>query len=155
MATHLYSFSFEIKKEWSRPYARQPEILEYMRFVVDKYDLHPYIRLNTGIRGAYWDEECHLWRVVTEHGDDFEFDIVISGVGLFNTLNWPTIDGLDTFGGTVFHSGKWNHDHDLHGRRVGVIGTAASAVQFLPEIAASSRAALYIPAHRKLGDAEG
>jgi cation diffusion facilitator CzcD-associated flavoprotein CzcO len=134
--THLYSFSFEVKKDWSRPYARQPEILEYVRSVVDKYELMPYIRLNTGIRGAYWDEECHLWRVITEHGDEYEFDIVISAVGLFNTLSIPDFEGLDAFAGTTFHSGKWNHDHDLRGRNVAVIGTAASCVQFLPEIAA-------------------
>jgi cation diffusion facilitator CzcD-associated flavoprotein CzcO len=87
------------------------------------------------VRGAYWDEECTVWRVITASGEEYEADAVISAVGVFNDLNWPDIPGLDTFKGTVFHSARWDHNHDLTGKRVGVIGSAASAVQFIPEIA--------------------
>ena len=131
----LYSFSFEIKRDWSRPYGTQPEILDYLEHCVEKYGLAPHIRLSTGIAEAHWDDERAVWRLVTEHGDEHEFDVVVSAVGMFNGLQWPDIPGLDEFGGTMFHSAQWNHDHGLTGERVAVIGTAASAVQFLPVIA--------------------
>ncbi len=131
----LYSFSFEIKRDWSRPYGTQPEILDYFEHCVDKYGLAPHIRLSTGIAEAHWDDERAVWRLVTEAGDEHEFDVVVSAVGMFNGLKWPDIPGLSEFSGTTFHSAQWDHDHDLTGERVAVIGTAASAVQFLPEIA--------------------
>jgi cation diffusion facilitator CzcD-associated flavoprotein CzcO len=131
----LYSFSFEFKSDWTRPYARQPEILEYLEQVVDRYGLEPHLRLGTGVRGAYWDDECTVWRLVTDDGDELVVDAVVAALGMFNDLNWPDIDGLDSFGGTLFHSARWDHGHDLTGERVAVIGSAASAVQFVPEIA--------------------
>jgi cation diffusion facilitator CzcD-associated flavoprotein CzcO len=133
--SHLYSFSFEIKKDWLRPYATQPEILEYLEHCVAKYGLTSHIRLGTEVRGAYWDEECTLWRVVTEHGDEIAADVVISAIGMFNDLNFPDIPGLADFGGTMFHSARWDQNADLDGKAVAVIGSAASAVQFVPEIA--------------------
>ncbi len=87
------------------------------------------------MRGVYWDDECTVWRVITEHGEEIVADVVVGGVGMFNELNWPDIPGLDRFGGTLFHSGRWPHDHDLTRRTVGVIGSAASAVQFVPSVA--------------------
>jgi cation diffusion facilitator CzcD-associated flavoprotein CzcO len=133
--THLYSFSFELNAGWSRPYATQPEIQRYMEHVVDRYGIRPLVRLGTGVQGLYWDDECLVWRVLTSTGDELTADVVVSAIGMFNELNWPDIDGLDRFGGTVFHSARWNHDHDLTGRKVAVIGSAASAVQFVPEVA--------------------
>jgi cation diffusion facilitator CzcD-associated flavoprotein CzcO len=130
----LYSFSFEHKKDWTRPYAAQPEILTYFEMCVDKYGLEPHLRLNTGVRGAYWDDECMVWRVITEQGEEIVADVVVSGMGMFNELNWPDIPGLDRFGGTLFHSGRWPHDLDLTDQTVGVIGSAASAVQFIPSV---------------------
>jgi cation diffusion facilitator CzcD-associated flavoprotein CzcO len=134
--SHLYSFSFELKRDWSRPYATQPEILEYFEHCAEKYGLGPHLRFDTPVRGAYWDEECVVWRVVTAQGDEIVADAVVSAVGMFNGLNIPDIPGLDSFGGTLFHSGRWRADHDLSGETVAVIGSAASAVQFVPEIAA-------------------
>jgi cation diffusion facilitator CzcD-associated flavoprotein CzcO len=131
----LYSFSFEIKRDWSRPYGTQPEIRDYFEHCVEKYNLGPHIRLNTGIASARWDDERAVWHLTTEHGEEHEFDVVVSAVGMFNGLKWPDVPGLDDFMGTAFHSAQWNHDHDLTGERVAVIGTAASAVQFVPEIA--------------------
>jgi len=133
--THLYSFSFELNAGWSRPYATQPEIQRYMEHVVDRYGIRPLVRLGTGVKGLYWDDECLVWRVLTSTGDELTADVIVSAIGMFNELNWPDIDGLDRFGGTVFHSARWNHDHDLTGRKVAVIGSAASAVQFVPEVA--------------------
>ena len=134
--SHLYSFSFEMKRDWSRPYATQPEILEYFEHCAERYGLGPHLRFTTPVRGAYWDDECMVWRVITTGGDEIVADAVVSAVGMFNGLNIPDIPGLDSFGGTLFHSGRWRHDHDLTGETVAVIGSAASAVQFVPEIAA-------------------
>jgi cation diffusion facilitator CzcD-associated flavoprotein CzcO len=131
----LYSFSFEMKKDWTRPYARQPEILTYLEQCVSAYGLEEHLRLRTAVRGAYWDDECMVWRLVTDTGEELIVDVVVSALGMFNDLNIPDLPGLDSFSGTLFHSARWDHDHDLTGERVAVIGTAASAVQFVPEIA--------------------
>jgi cation diffusion facilitator CzcD-associated flavoprotein CzcO len=135
LPSHLYSYSFEPKLDWSRPYATQPEIQAYLQHCVDKYALGPYIRLGVGVTDARWDEEGLAWRVATDDGQETTVDVLVSAMGLFNELNWPTIPGLDDFGGTVFHSARWDHGHDLAGERVAVIGSAASAVQLAPEIA--------------------
>jgi cation diffusion facilitator CzcD-associated flavoprotein CzcO len=131
----LYSFSFEIKRDWSRPYATQREIRAYFEQIVEKYDLARHIRLGTGITSARWDEATTTWTLTTEHGEEHVADVVVSAIGMFNDLHVPDIEGLDDFDGTTFHSARWDHGHDLRGERVAVIGSAASAVQFVPEIA--------------------
>ncbi len=131
----LYSYSFEMKVDWSRPYGTQPEIRAYLEHVADKYGMGPFIRFDTAVTKAYWDEECLVWRVITSGGDELVADVVVSAIGMFNELNHPDIEGMETFKGTTFHSARWNHNHDLSGERVAVIGSAASAVQFVPEIA--------------------
>jgi cation diffusion facilitator CzcD-associated flavoprotein CzcO len=131
----LYSFSFELKRDWSRPYGTQPEIHEYFEHCVAKYGLAPHLRLGVGIAAAAWDDERAVWHLTTEQGDEHEFDVVIGAVGMFGNPAVPEIPGMDQFAGTVFHSARWDHDHDLAGERVAVIGSAASAVQFVPEIA--------------------
>ncbi len=133
--SHLYSFSFEPKLDWSRPYAGQAEILEYFNHCVDKYGLRPHIRLNTTVSSAAWQDDRGLWRIETVDGRVFEADAVVSAQGMFNELVWPQIPGIADFKGTYFHSARWNWEHDLSGERVGVIGIAASAIQFVPEIA--------------------
>jgi len=132
--SHLYSFSFEPKKDWSRPYARQPEILEYMRHCVAKYELLPYIQLDKEVDAARWDDGNSTWKLSLNDGTAVESDILISGVGMFTELNYPDIAGVDEFQGTMFHTGAWKDGHDLTGERVAVIGSAASAVQMIPEI---------------------
>jgi len=131
---HLYSFSFEIKRDWSRPYASQPEILAYMEGLAEKYGLLPHCRFGRGVRKATWDEGRSCWTLDLEGGEAVEADVVVSAIGMFNDLSDPRIEGLDSFEGTRFHSARWNWDHDLSGETVGVIGSAASAVQFVPEI---------------------
>jgi len=132
--SHLYSFSFEIKRDWSRPYAPQPEILEYMEHVAQKYGVLPHCRFDCEVRSAIWSDERASWSLALSSGETVEADVVVSAIGMFNELVWPEIAGLDSFAGTSFHSGRWRWDHDLTGRRVAVIGSAASAVQFVPEI---------------------
>jgi len=130
----LYSFSFEIKPDWSKPYGTQPEILAYMEHVAEKYGVLPHVRLGNGVTRAVWDEPTATWTLTLDHGATVTADVVVSAIGMFNDLAWPDIDGLDDFAGTLFHSAQWNWDHDLIGERVAVIGSAASAVQFVPEI---------------------
>ncbi len=134
--SHLYSYSFELKRDWSRPFAGQEEILEYLEFVATKYGIKPHIRFNHEVRSACWQDNDARWTVETADGQTFRAPIVVSGMGMFNELQWPNIAGLDEFGGTLFHTARWQRDHNLTGKRVAVIGCAASAVQLIPEIAA-------------------
>lgn len=133
--SHLYSYSFEPKLDWSRPFAGQAEILEYFNFCADKYDIRRHIQLNTKVSALTWQEERGRWRVETDTGRVLEAQVVVSALGMFNELVWPDIEGLGSFKGTSFHSARWDQAHDLTGQRVGVIGIAASAIQFVPEIA--------------------
>lgn len=135
IASPLYCFSFAPNPDWSGPFPPQPEIREYIEGVARDHGLEPHLRLGVGAVAATWDEPKARWRVRFEDGSEVESQFVISAVGMFGPLSWPDIPGLDTFEGTTFHSAAWNHDHDLTGERVAVIGSAASAVQFIPEIA--------------------
>jgi cation diffusion facilitator CzcD-associated flavoprotein CzcO len=130
----MYSFSFEFKPDWSKPYGRQPEILAYMRGVAEKYGVLPHCRFGDGVAAAVWDHDAAAWTLTLESGATVTAEVVVSAIGMFNGLAWPDIDGLHDFTGTLFHSGHWDWDHDLAGERVAVIGSAASAVQFVPEI---------------------
>lgn len=132
--SHLYSFSFEPNPRWTRRYARQPEILAYIEGVVDKYGVRPHLRLSTPVRSMTWDEERHRWNIGTDQGE-LSADLVVSGVGMFNEPVWPSIEGLDRFEGRVLHTARWPEGELLAGQRVAVIGTAASAVQLVPELA--------------------
>jgi cation diffusion facilitator CzcD-associated flavoprotein CzcO len=130
----LYSFSFEAKLDWSRPYAPQPEILEYMEDCAKKYGILPHCRFQTEIKSAAWDEERACWLLTFGSGETFEADVVVSAIGMFNELAAPAIQGLDSFAGKVIHSARWDWQHSLAGETVAVIGSAASAVQLVPEI---------------------
>lgn len=130
----LYSFSFEFKADWSKPYGTQPEILAYLQALADKYGLLSHCRLGDGVAGARWDDATSTWTLTLASGAVVEADVVVSAVGMFGEPYRPPIEGLDDFGGTVWHSARWDHAHDLTGERVAVIGSAASAVQFVPEI---------------------
>lgn len=134
----LYSFSFEIKSDWTRPYATQPEILAYLESVARRCGILPHCRFRTRVEGAAWDEERALWRVELEHREVLEAQVLISAIGMFNELAWPDLPGLDGFAGTLLHSARWPENCDLSGIRVGVIGSAASAVQLVPEVAKTS-----------------
>ncbi|APE35111.1 monooxygenase [Nocardia mangyaensis] len=131
--SQLYSFSFAPNPEWSRTYGKQPEILDYLRTVAERHDVLRHLRLGSELLDARWDDENSLWRIETSRGE-LTADYFISAAGVFAEAKFPSLPGLDTFAGRAFHSLHWDHDHDLTGERVAVIGTGASAVQFVPEI---------------------
>ncbi|HET8931026.1 MAG TPA: NAD(P)/FAD-dependent oxidoreductase [Acidimicrobiales bacterium] len=133
--SHLYSYSFERRTDWTRRFPKQPEILAYLRDCAHRHDLTGHIRLVTEIASAEWKSAEAKWTLTTSAGDVHDFDVVIWGLGQLNRPKWPEIDGLDSFEGTIFHSARWNHDHDLSGERIAVIGNGASAVQFVPPVA--------------------
>ncbi len=130
----LYSFSFEFKADWSKPYGTQPEILAYMEAIAVKYGVLAHCRFNNGVVSARWDGNTSMWTLELQSGERVTANVVISALGMFNELAWPGIDGLDTFEGAMWHSAQWNWTHNLRNQRVAVIGSAASAVQFVPEI---------------------
>jgi cation diffusion facilitator CzcD-associated flavoprotein CzcO len=130
----LYSFSFEPKLDWSRPYGSQGEILAYLEHCADEYALRPHLRFGCEVERARWDEGSARWTLRLVSGETLEADVVVSALGMFNELARPEIPGLTEFAGTQFHSARWDWGHDLSGEAVGVIGSAASAVQFVPEI---------------------
>jgi cation diffusion facilitator CzcD-associated flavoprotein CzcO len=132
--SHLYSFSFELKRDWSRPYAPQPEILAYLEHCAAKYGLLPHCRFGDAVRRARWNEAAASWTLELASGRTLSADVVVSAIGMFNEIAAPGLPGLDAFAGTRFHSSRWSWDHDLSGETVGVIGSAASAVQLVPEI---------------------
>ncbi|MGD1712993.1 flavin-containing monooxygenase [Dapis sp. BLCC M172] len=131
----LYSYTFEPKTDWSRNYPKQPEILEYLENCADKYDIRKHITFNTEITKTVFEAEKNIWRIYTASGEEFSANILVSACGQLNQPKIPHIDGLETFSGTQFHSARWNHDHDLKDETVAVIGTGASAIQFIPIIA--------------------
>ena len=133
--SHLYSFSFDLNPDWSRAYSPAAEIKRYLEGVTDKFGLRPHIRFHTEMVGAEWDEASMMWRVRAADGRVATCRVLIIGQGPLNKAAYPDIEGLDAFEGETFHSMYWNHDHDFEGRKVAVIGTGASAIQFVPWIA--------------------
>ena len=133
--SHLYSFSFAPGHNWSRRYAPGTEILEYMEEITDRYGIRPHIRFDTEAADARFDPEGGKWTLRTDTGEEHSFDVLVTACGQLTRPSTPHVEGLDDFEGNVFHSAEWDHSHDLTGRRVAVIGTGASAIQFVPEIA--------------------
>lgn len=131
--SHLYSFSFAQNARWTRRYARQEELLAYTRQVVRDFSLEPHIRVSTSLDGADFDEESHCWQLRTSAGP-LTARCLVSGTGALNRPAIPALPGLDRFEGPMFHSARWDHGAALAGKRVAVIGTGASAIQFVPEI---------------------
>jgi cation diffusion facilitator CzcD-associated flavoprotein CzcO len=131
--SHLYSFSFAPNPDWTRTYAPQPEIWRYLRDVTDRHDLRRSVRFGCELTGADWDEQACLWRLETTRGP-LTASVVVAAPGGLSEPSVPAVPGLDAFDGEVFHTARWNHDYDLRGRRVAVIGTGASAIQVVPEI---------------------
>jgi len=132
--SHLYSFSFEPNPGWSRSYGPQQEILAYLERCARKYGLMPHMRFGTEVTGAEFDEARGLWTVHTTRGD-LPARALVLGNGALHLPSYPEIPGLREFEGPAFHSARWDHDVDLTGKRVAVIGTGASAIQFVPQIA--------------------
>jgi cation diffusion facilitator CzcD-associated flavoprotein CzcO len=140
--SHLYSFSFASKTDWSRRFAEQPEILTYAEQCVERYGLAPHLRLGTTVNDACFDEASGTWKVsVTSAQGGSEIldaDAVIFACGQLNRPAIPDLPGLDSFGGPTWHSARWDHGVDLKGKRVAVVGSGASAIQFVPPVAAEA-----------------
>lgn len=132
--SHAYSFSF-LRYDWPRTHARQPELLQYAREIVERFGLRPHLRLNTTVTEAVWDDEQRHYTVRTADGSTEVFDVVISASGLLSVPNHPDWPGLEEFRGVRFHTSRWPHDVDLEGKRVAVVGTGSTAAQVVPGIA--------------------
>ncbi len=132
--SHVYSYSFK-HYDWSRTHAGQPELQRYLDEIVDEYALRPHLRLNTTVQAAAWDERTHQWTVTVGSGERLTCHMVISAVGFLNLPRYPDWPGLDEFAGPKFHTARWEHDHDLADKRVGVVGTGSTACQVVPEVA--------------------
>ncbi len=133
--SHLYSLSFAPGHRWTRRYAPQSDILDYMNEVADDFGLREHLRLGTEVERASFDEQTGTWEVAIVGGECERFDAVIAACGQLANPATPSIPGTEDFEGTIFHSAEWDHDHDLAGERVAVIGSGASAIQFVPVIA--------------------
>ena len=129
----LYSFSFSPSHKWSHLFAKQPEILSYLEEVVEKYDLGGKIEFDHELTQAKWDEAQHIWHLQTSKGA-YQAKTVIFTTGPITEPSMPKLKGIETFKGEMFHSARWNHDYDLTGKRIAVIGTGASAIQFIPQV---------------------
>ncbi|MFQ5512931.1 MAG: FAD-dependent oxidoreductase [Myxococcota bacterium] len=139
VANHFYCYSFEPNPDWSEFYARQNELRAYFERCADRYGVREHIRFETEVISAEWRERERGWsvRVRRKTGEEetLSANVIVSAVGQLNRPKLPKIEGLDTFAGPAFHSAQWQHDQDLEDRRVAVIGTGASALQIVPEIA--------------------
>jgi len=132
--SQLYSFSFAPNPRWSRSFSPQPEIQAYIQAVSEQAGVREHFRFNTEFLSAAWDGDEHVWRVATNAGE-LTADLVVSAAGGLSEPKMPDIDGIDSFGGQIMHSARWDHSVDLTGQRVAVIGTGASAIQIVPEVA--------------------
>jgi cation diffusion facilitator CzcD-associated flavoprotein CzcO len=131
--SHVYSYSFELNPGWERGFAPQAEILEYLKHCAQKYGVREHIRFNHEVTEAAWDGHERLWRIETTQGSHTA-RMLVNGGGALSEPRPPDIPGIEHFRGKSFHSARWDHEHDLAGERVGVIGTGASSIQFVPAI---------------------
>ncbi|MEU4233830.1 NAD(P)/FAD-dependent oxidoreductase [Nonomuraea sp. NPDC026600] len=131
----LYSYSFDLNPGWSRLFSPQEEIWDYMRACGEKYGITPHIRYGTQVVSLEYDDIDRRWTVTTDDGETLRTNAVVSGIGALHIPSFPEISGREAFAGPAFHSAEWDHSVDLTGKRVAVIGTGASAIQFVPRIA--------------------
>lgn len=131
--SHLYSFSFAPNPDWPRTFSGQEHIRAYLEHVTDTFGLRPHIRFDTEVKRMTWNAERLCWDIETSRGE-LSADLVVSATGPLSDPKIPEIPGLDSFPGKVFHSARWDHDYDLRGKRVAMVGTGASAIQIVPSI---------------------
>jgi len=130
-----YSYWFEPNPYWSRLFAPGPELKRYADRIADKYDVRRYMRFNTTVEGARWDEDAQLWRVTPAGGETLTARFLITATGFLSQPHTPDIPGIANFDGRIIHTTAWDESYDFEGRRVGIIGTGATAVQLIPELA--------------------
>jgi cation diffusion facilitator CzcD-associated flavoprotein CzcO len=133
--SHFYSFSYAQRRDWTRLCSPQSEILGYLQEVVREFDVTKQLVLDTHVSSCAWSDESGTWTVTAADGRTWEAEAVVLATGQLNQPKIPAIEGIDEFDGHAFHSARWDHEHDLRGHRVAVIGSGASAVQFVPEVA--------------------
>jgi cation diffusion facilitator CzcD-associated flavoprotein CzcO len=133
--SHFYSFSYAQRRDWTRLCSPQDEILEYLREVIAAHGLDRVIEGSNTVTECSWDDDTRRWTLATDEGPTHECDALVLATGQLNQPAYPRIEGFDDFAGHSFHSARWDHGYDLRGKRVAVVGTGASAVQFVPEIA--------------------
>jgi cation diffusion facilitator CzcD-associated flavoprotein CzcO len=131
--SHLYSFSFALNPDWSRTYSKQAEIQAYLHGCAERFGVMDDIRFGVNVEAGEWDDDLQRWRLDTSDGEVIA-RVVVAGFGPLSEPSIPDLPGLDSFAGTTFHTAQWNHEHDLTGRRVAVVGTGASAIQVVPQI---------------------
>ena len=129
-----YSFPFK-RHDWSRTHAKQPELLQYLEETVDQFGMRPNIRLEVGLERAVWDEASHEYVLSLDTGETLRCNVLISATGFLNIPRYPSWPGLDEFEGPKFHTARWEHEHDLHGKTVSVVGTGSSSAQLVSELA--------------------
>ncbi|HVY62254.1 MAG TPA: NAD(P)/FAD-dependent oxidoreductase, partial [Planctomycetota bacterium] len=132
--SHLYSFSFAPKPDWTHAFARQGEIRAYLERVADEFDVRRHVRFGRALAGARWDEAAALWRLRTASGEALSARVLVLAIGALSNPAIPRLRGAERFRGAQFHSARWDAGYDLRGKRVAVIGTGASAIQFVPAI---------------------
>jgi cation diffusion facilitator CzcD-associated flavoprotein CzcO len=133
VGSHLYCFSFK-SNQWTRTHAKQPELQKYLEETVDEFGLRPHLKLGVAVESATWDDDRHLWTVRLNDGTVDECHVFVSGVGFLNVPRDPDWPGLDDFTGPKFHTARWEHQHDLTGKVVAVVGTGSSGTQVVPAI---------------------
>ena len=131
--SHLYSFSFALNPDWSRSFSSQPEILDYLRACAERFGVTPHVRLGCDVRALRWEDDAQRWRIESSAGVTTA-SVVVVATGPLSDPIVPELPGIARFEGKTFHSAQWDHAYDLAGKRVAVLGTGASAVQFVPEI---------------------
>ena len=133
VGSHLYSFSFKAH-DWTRTHARQPELQKYLEETVDEFGLRPHLKLGVAVESAVWEDDRHLWALTLSDGTTDECHALISAVGFLNVPIYPDWPGLGDFQGPAFHTARWQHEHDLTGKVVAVVGTGSTATQVVPAI---------------------
>ncbi len=133
--SHLYSFSFAQRRDWSRLCSPQPEILEYLEGVARDHGVDRLVVPDTEVKSCAWDDQARRWALSSADGRSWEADAVIVATGQLHEPAMPSLEGRDEFAGHAFHSARWDHDYDLRGKRIAVIGSGASAIQFVPSVA--------------------
>ena len=136
--SHLYCFSFAPNPNWTHVYARQPEILAYVHDVVARFELEPFIHLGIEVTETVFDDDRGLWRISLRDGGEVTARFVINGMGGLHRPKLPDIPGRDSFNGASMHTAQWDPDYDVSGKRIAVVGSAASAIQLVPQIAKSA-----------------
>lgn len=140
IASVTYSYSFEPNPYWSRLFAPGTELKRYAEHVADKYDLRRYMRFGSAVTGAQWDDDAHVWTVSIDGGDPVTARYLLTATGFLSQPKMPDIDGIDTFAGHVLHTTAWDDTIDLRDTRAAIIGTGATAVQLIPEVAREAAA---------------